>query len=276
MTISEYPTITEEDGIPFLIYGVGKFEQQPNIRCAGGIGLQQILYTRSGCGQLTYNGSTYTLPPHTAACLNADVMCEYFPLEAETQTDWIQYSDQDIGPFLRKMQLCSLKIVPISQPLPVETAFDQILYLLRTRHPGCIYRSAPMLYQLLLEICAQETQACAHRPANDEKHMAQALEFIQTHYMEELTLPDIASRIGMSESYLCTLFKRKLGIRPIEFLSKKRIEEAKLLLSTTDLSIHQIGAAVGYPDKSYFGYVFRKQEHMSPSSFRQSAGHLSE
>lgn len=271
MTISEYPTIVEEDGIPFLVFGVGSFEQHSNIHSPGGIGLQQILYTKNGRGRLTYNGTDYTLPPQTAACLNADICCSYHPLDASTETYWIQYSDQEIESFLQKTGLCSLKLVSVSHPLAMEAAFEQIFYLLHTHQPRCVYRCAPLLYGLLLDLCAAAQDTSAQSSGTDDVHLAQAVRFIEKHYMEDLTLSSIADPIGISEAYLCTLFKRGLAVRPVEFLSKIRIQQAKRLLTTTTLSIQCIGAAVGYADKSYFGYVFKKQEGVSPSLFRKNA-----
>lgn len=54
----------------------------------------------------------------------------------------------------------------------------------------------------------------------------------------------------------------------IEYLTKVRINEAKKLLSTTDLSIKEVSSQVGYQDSSYFGRVFKNVEGVPPSKFK--------
>ena len=62
---------------------------------------------------------------------------------------------------------------------------------------------------------------------------------------------------------------RKLGIRPLEYLARKRISEAKVLLINTDKSIYEIGKETGYNDANYFGIVFKKYEGISPGEYRK-------
>jgi YesN/AraC family two-component response regulator len=64
------------------------------------------------------------------------------------------------------------------------------------------------------------------------------------------------------------VFKKYMNLRPFEYLTKKRIQEAKRLLVQTSTPIAKIGKMVGYEDKSYFGYVFKKYEKVTPSEFR--------
>lgn len=59
-----------------------------------------------------------------------------------------------------------------------------------------------------------------------------------------------------------------MSMRPFEYVAKCRIQKAKQLLVNTNIPISEIGEKVGYHDKSYFGYVFRQHENMSPSEFR--------
>lgn len=58
-------------------------------------------------------------------------------------------------------------------------------------------------------------------------------------------------------------------MRPLEYLAKKRISEAKAMLCNTDKSISLIGEETGYKDITYFGMVFKKYEGVSPSQYRK-------
>ena len=63
--------------------------------------------------------------------------------------------------------------------------------------------------------------------------------------------------------------KIETGMRPMEYLARKRLSVAKVLLFSTDNSITSIGKEVGYEDPTYFGIVFKKLEGISPSEYRK-------
>lgn len=79
---------------------------------------------------------------------------------------------------------------------------------------------------------------------------------------------ELADLIDLSPQYLCRLFKECLSLRPFEYLARKRIQQAKLLLLEDKLNINEIAAEVGYNDCSYFCAVFKKHEMLSPAEFR--------
>lgn len=74
---------------------------------------------------------------------------------------------------------------------------------------------------------------------------------------------------GISKQHFCRVFKKKLGIRPLEYLARKRISKAKVLLINTDKSIYEIGKETGYNAANYFGIVFKKYEGISPGEYRK-------
>lgn len=100
-----------------------------------------------------------------------------------------------------------------------------------------------------------------------------AIQYIQAHYSEPLSLEDVANAINLSTSYLSSLFSKVLGTTFIGYIQSVRIEMAKELLRTTMLKVYEIASQIGYDDEKYFSQVFRKVEGISPSQFRtQSAG----
>ena len=113
--------------------------------------------------------------------------------------------------------------------------------------------------------------------ATDGSHIYvnSAIQYIQAHYNEPLSLEDVANAINLSTSYLSSLFSKVLGTTFIGYVQSVRIERAKELLHTTTLKIYEVAAQIGYDDEKYFSQVFRKVEGISPSQFRtQSAGNL--
>jgi two-component system response regulator YesN len=95
------------------------------------------------------------------------------------------------------------------------------------------------------------------------------LEYIDKHYMEPLTLTDVANHFHFNPSYLSSYFSTHNNEGFIEYLNKIRIEEASKQLVTTSLSVSEISMNVGYSDHSYFCKVFKKIKGVSPSQYRR-------
>jgi two-component system response regulator YesN len=101
------------------------------------------------------------------------------------------------------------------------------------------------------------------------KEVAEVKSFIQTHLKEELTLPEIASMVNMSESHFSHIFKKETGISLGEYINQVRIEQAKYLLKTSDLKINEIADEVGICNPNYFSTQFKRRTGMSPLEYRQ-------
>lgn len=95
-------------------------------------------------------------------------------------------------------------------------------------------------------------------------------QFMKQHFRESISLDTIAGSAFLSASYASRLFKKKMNISVMDYLLQLRMNEAKRLLWTTDLSIEEIAVQCGYADSSYFTKVFRRWENMTPSQYRQS------
>lgn len=100
-------------------------------------------------------------------------------------------------------------------------------------------------------------------------NMTKLLEYIQNHYADPITLTGVARQFHFNASYLSSYFTAHNGEGFSEYLNKVRVEKAMELLETTEKSISDISASVGYSDQSYFTKVFKKQTGISPSRYRR-------
>lgn len=94
-------------------------------------------------------------------------------------------------------------------------------------------------------------------------------EYINNHYMEDLTLAKLASIYGLSSNYFSTLFKKKAGCNFISYLTRLRIENSKKLLLETDMTIREIAEKVGYQSTSFFIRTFKNAEGVTPSEYKR-------
>ena len=93
--------------------------------------------------------------------------------------------------------------------------------------------------------------------------------YIQTHFAEPIDHNEIAEHVAISPDYLTDCFHQELGIAPIKYLTRYRIEQAKHLLDSTDSSITEIALAVGFSDISHFTRTFQREVGASPRTYRR-------
>lgn len=96
----------------------------------------------------------------------------------------------------------------------------------------------------------------------------EAQEYIVEHYSENLTLNGVAEAVGISGSYLSTMFTQNLQCGFVDYLNRVRIERACCYLEQNYLKTYEIAYKVGFRDEKYFSKVFKKIKGMSPKEFR--------
>lgn len=102
--------------------------------------------------------------------------------------------------------------------------------------------------------------------------LAKAADYIAAHFNEPLTLNDVAEHAFASPCYVSRLFMRELGVGFVEYLTAIRIENAKRLLSETQLKVFEVAELSGISDAHYFAKLFRKSAGVSPSGYRENGG----
>ncbi len=98
--------------------------------------------------------------------------------------------------------------------------------------------------------------------------ISRVLDYVDNNYHKEISLAVISSIFYINPVYFCLIFKDKMGVTFIEYLTKVRLEKAKQKLSFTDLDIKAISEEVGFKNSNYFSRVFKKHESTTPSEFR--------
>ena len=86
--------------------------------------------------------------------------------------------------------------------------------------------------------------------------------YLDEHYTERIVLDDLAERYYINKYYLTKIFKETYGSTINGYIIAKRITRAKQLLRFTDMTVDEIGNAVGMGDANYFSRTFRKVEGM--------------
>lgn len=98
--------------------------------------------------------------------------------------------------------------------------------------------------------------------------LKQAIEYINEHLTEEVSLAEISAELGMSQYYFCRLFKQSTGMTPHTYLVQQRVERSKQLLKQAEGTINDIAIECGFANPSHFAKCFRQYTGISPKQFR--------
>jgi AraC family transcriptional activator of pobA len=141
---------------------------------------------------------------------------------------------------------------------------------LRQRQDG--YREAVLAHLTLLLVGLSRLAAdvVGDLRLKDETLLAEVFGFIEERYRERISLKDVARAVSLSRGHLTTVVRRKTGRTVQEWISERRMAEARRLLVETDLSVEEVGRRVGYGESGYFVRSFRRTHGSTPLGWRRA------
>ena len=108
----------------------------------------------------------------------------------------------------------------------------------------------------------------APRFSQKAEQLKPALEYIETHYGQPITLEALARLSGLSPKYFCRFFRAIVHRSPIDYVNYYRVECASHFLTTTDMTVAEIAQHCGFNDSSFFIKQFRKYKGTTPRHYR--------
>lgn len=104
---------------------------------------------------------------------------------------------------------------------------------------------------------------------NTSEHLYKAIQYINSHYFEDIDLEKLAQQVFVSSYYLSHLFRREMGVTFSDYLTKVRVSRAKELLME-GRSVEDVCGRVGYNDGNYFIKIFKKYVGVTPAKYRKT------
>lgn len=152
------------------------------------------------------------------------------------------------------------------------TAYDRFDYAIEAMHIKAFdYLLKPWKEEKLCELIStaienvrsmQKTDRIVHSQKDVIK------DYIDRNYKKDISAKDVAGILGYSDVYFSKVFKQLFDDNFINYLTKIRMDRAKLLLKDVSFNIKEVGKSVGYADSNYFTKVFKRSIGMSPSEYR--------
>ena len=127
------------------------------------------------------------------------------------------------------------------------------------------------LAQIINWLIGLEQRICAaiakEEVGKNHRIVAKAKRYILDHYMERISLEQVAATINISPGYLSTIFRQSTGMCFTDYVTHVKIEQAKRLLRETNYKVYEVSEMLGYQNAYYFSKVFKKIVGMTPSEY---------
>lgn len=156
-----------------------------------------------------------------------------------------------------------------SSPLMLRDHVQEMFTLWQRNYRLDRIRIKALLYQFVHDVLTQMDND--QGPLLQSDLVTRAIQFIEAHYAQSITLRDLCQRLECSSRQLSRVFKETTGSSPIDYIIQTRIAKSKELLLQSDATLNEIAERIGQSDGYYFSKMFKKHVGMSPLRYRQNA-----
>jgi AraC-like DNA-binding protein len=129
----------------------------------------------------------------------------------------------------------------------------------------------PQMFSRLKELCRETCDLInKNKKSHNERLKEEVIHFIGKNYSDSMiSLTSLADQFHVTAPYLSQFFKEQMGINFSVYLENMRIDEARELMQSTDLSIAEVAAQVGYNSPHVFRKAFKRKEGIKPSEYKE-------
>ncbi|MNW52538.1 HTH-type transcriptional activator Btr [compost metagenome] len=200
-----------------------------------------------------------------------DIVYYYKADEHEPWTySWIGFEGKGVPDLLSRTFLHPDKPVFAMDNKVMPTLYDQ-LFDASLSSAAQDLRLNSIFYEFLAAWVETTENKAAHPgiSGKGDQYVHQTLEFLHTHYSEDISLSHHAESLGIDRKHLSTLFKKALDLPPREYLLHYRMDRACELLATGKYTVSEVARSVGYQDPLLFSRMFRKIKGVPPSKYQK-------
>jgi AraC-like DNA-binding protein len=142
---------------------------------------------------------------------------------------------------------------------------------LAERHDGFTEATLAHLALLLVDVARLAQRTGPTERLRDEPLLAKVFAVIDARYRDQLSLRDVAAEVALTPGHLSTVVGRRTGRTVQQWITERRMAEARTLLTDSTAPVATIARRVGYPDASYFIKHFRRAHQLTPGQWRDAA-----
>lgn len=136
----------------------------------------------------------------------------------------------------------------------------------------------PMIHLLFSQLLIQLSRLIVEEDGSNQEeqnqqtnvYVKQAIHYLHQNYDREIQVKDVALAVSLHAGYLQRIFKRQMKCTILDYLTRLRIQKAKMLLKETDIPVIEICHYVGVNSRQYFSLLFKKYTGQTPNEYRKS------
>ncbi|UVI30752.1 helix-turn-helix transcriptional regulator [Paenibacillus spongiae] len=236
--------------------------------------VNRLYYFMEGAGKVRIRSREYSPRPGQLFLLPAHVEQAFFTDKENTFRKYFCHFTLTIG----EIHFFQLFHIPCFIEVPdrewLEARFLKLIELSQSQSLTSPLQIKSVLYEILTQFL---DQALLHENEGDwgieavtpaMTKINTIVSYIEANLAEKMNINELAGRLHFHPNYFIQLFKSTMGVSPIAYITRKRMEKAQLLLATSDLTVTEIADAVGM-GLYHFSSTFRKLMSLSPSEYRR-------
>lgn len=264
-----YPLVVGSCGT----YRLSVLPKLPTYRPRGRLDYQ-IIFVASGCGHFHFdNPENETIVPAGNIVLYRPKEFQKYEYYGEDKTEvyWIHFTGSNVKNILRQYGFAdNRRIFPVGTSLEYVQIFKDIILELQRCQDN---------YEEMIVLSLRHLLIIFHRELNREHglkneymdhEMEAAITYFTENYNSDINIEEYARSRGMSVSWFIRNFKKYTGSTPMQYIVSIRINNAQVLLETTNYAINEISRSIGYDNQLYFSRLFHKLKGYSPSQYRKT------
>ena len=223
-----------------------------------------------GEGSLTYEGRQYKLKQGDCVFIDCQKPYSHSTSEKLWSLAWCHFYGSSMPLVYEKYK--ERGGLPIFHPdnINVFKEILQQLYMLAGSSDYVRDMRINVSLSVLLTLLMQESWNPDNSAISKKRmELVSVKNYMDEHYIEKITLDDLEAQFFINKYYLLKIFKETYGVTISNYLISRRITRAKQLLRFTQMTIDEVGCAVGMDGAGYFSRMFKKSEGISPKEYRK-------
>ncbi|WP_308637456.1 AraC family transcriptional regulator [Paenibacillus silvisoli] len=260
------------DRFPVYPVGIGHIYDEPNHFVNGmryGEGQYNIHFVVKGTGWLRTKAGSIELKPGMGF-LYAEDQYQHFGADPDDPWEvwWIYVRGEGMNDLIGDKRVGDVWAFAYSRAERLHALLQELWQAAALNDMAEVPRHAALLYEIVLELILGSTDLDAPSEPGLVQAIKRAADFMRMHCAKDLPLQKLADQCGVSPAYFSRTFHAQMGMPPLAYLNRQRIELSKQMLITTTKPVKQIALEVGFSKPSYFIERFRLAEGVTPALFR--------
>ncbi|WP_304681180.1 AraC family transcriptional regulator [uncultured Clostridium sp.] len=232
-----------------------------------------IHYVSKGKGTFKVNNKIFNLKQGDMFIILKGMNVEYMAsMDDPWEYYWIGFSGSNSSEYLNRTSIIDSYVVTCTENSKIPNIILNMCEISKNYNPSCSDDIVLLreLYSLLYTFIKEFPKEFEYKDKELHTYIQDAINFINSNYMNSITVNEIANHVNLSRSYLYKMFIKNLKVSPQKYLINLRMYKATLLLKSTKLPIGEVANKVGYTDSLLFSKTFSKYFSMSPLNYRNN------